>query len=95
MPYCCLARISSSSRCDKVPRPEIFPGSWYKTASAQKRTDDITLLQMESIQVRERAFRVADLFEHDVRGASRLGCISYPDLADSTIPSKQLVKILS
>ena len=95
MPYCCFVRISSSSRCDSVPRPVRREGTWYRTGLVVQRTDNVTFLQVEPVQIGERAFRVAHFFERDIGRAARLLGISNPNLADSTVSSEQFIQILA
>lgn len=50
---------------------------------------------MEPIQARQRALRVAHLFEHDIRRAARGLGRAYPNLTNGAVPPKQFVQIIA
>ena len=57
------------------------------------RTNNVSFHQVETIQTRNRIFRIIGLLVHDERSATRLLRCAEADLSDGPIPPKQLIQI--
>lgn len=58
-------------------------------------TNNVSILQVETVQAGERPLGVAHFFEHNVRGTPRLLSVSNSDLADGAVPTKELIEVLA
>ena len=57
------------------------------------RTDNVAVLEMESVQVVKSALGIGHLFIHDVGSALCLGRVADPDLSDGAVSPEQFVQI--